>query len=279
VGGEAQRDACGHGDGEVADPGHRQVGQDVLAPAEDLALVGVAHASEHVALLQHHALGLAGGARRVHEHRRALGYRPIDKIVAQIRFVAQASGTGLAQLLPRGQAIDLVVAETARVVVNDVPQRWRVLAQFQQLVDLLLVLGQRKARLRLAGEMEHLLGRGVRVDRHRIALERAGGQHAQVQANPVVAEHQHRVPGGETQLLETGRDGKHLVEHLLPGEFLPDAERLLAHGDLAPMAAGVDGQQPGQGGLRVQVPLPRRRRSVGKVFTLHAAAPFRDRLR
>ena len=108
------------------------------------------------------------------------------------------------------------MVEAARVVVNDVPQRWRVLAQFQQLVDLLLVLGQREARLRFAGEMEHLLGRGVGVYRHRIALERAGGQHAEVQANAVVAEHQHRVSGGETQLLETGRDGQHLVEHLLP---------------------------------------------------------------
>ena len=73
VGGHPRHQRHAQREGGVADPGHRQVRQPVVAD------LGVVHFHErfgrgdHVAMAQHHPLGTTRGARGVGDHRRVIG--------------------------------------------------------------------------------------------------------------------------------------------------------------------------------------------------------------
>ena len=150
----------------------------------------------------------------MHEDGGSLGHGTRDQRLAQRRLRLEPAGAGGAQFVPGHQTLGLVVAHAARVIVDDELQRRRLAAKLEQLVDLLLVFGQRESRLCLAGEVLHFVGIRVRVHRHRVALQRGGGEHAQVQPHAVVAQHEHRVALGEATLFQPCGDLQHLLEHL-----------------------------------------------------------------
>ena len=73
---------------------------------------------------------------------------------------------GVDQRAQRLQARLGVVAQAARIVIHQVGQVWAAVADFQQLVDLFLVLDQRKTDARVV-DWENALGPDrVLVQRH-----------------------------------------------------------------------------------------------------------------
>ena len=254
VDGEAQRDAGADGEGEVADPRHRQVGENRFAEAEGAAAVGIAHARQDVAVAEHHALGLARGARRMDEHRRVIRLREAQQRLAQARLALQPLAPPGLEVRPRDESRRRVARHPARVVVHDVADVGAALAQVERLVDLLLVFGDDEGDLHFAGHVQHFLRRRVRVHRHRVSAEHARAQHAHVQARPVVAEHQHALAAHEAHLLQPGGDRQHGVGHLRPGRLLPDAPVLLAHRDGIGHGLRIGRHEAHQRGLGVEVP-------------------------
>jgi len=78
---------------------------------------------------------------------------------------------GLAQLGQAHEAGLAIRAQAARIVVHDRFEPRAAGAQREELVDLLLVLDDREARLRVVDDVFHLLLAGVLVERHRNAAE------------------------------------------------------------------------------------------------------------
>ena len=154
---------------------------------------------------QHDALGLAGAAGRMHEDGRAFRLRALDQRVAQAWVRGQSFGAFGLHRFPRDQAGIGVGIQSARVVIDDVFDRRALIAQIEDLVDLLLVFRQHEARARLMHKVADFVQRRVRERRHRITVERARREHAGIQPRPVVAEHQHHFAGAETQALKPGR--------------------------------------------------------------------------
>ena len=121
-----------------------------------------------------------------------------------------------------------VVAQAARVVVDDVLELRAAVPDLQHLVDLLLVLDDRELDLGVVQHVDHLLGHRVLVERHRHAAERLRRGHRPVQARAVVADDREVHPALEAERGEPAGERAHLLGDLRPGPGLPDAEVLLA---------------------------------------------------
>ncbi len=139
--------AMPQGEGGVADPGHRQVRQPVVALLDVVHLDERLGGGDHVAMTEHRALGTAGRARGVGDHRRVVG-----AALGELGVVE--AGVGRTELPPLLQhavigAQDGIVVErqAARIVVDDPAQLRQLVLERQRLVDLLLVLGDDDRRL------------------------------------------------------------------------------------------------------------------------------------
>ncbi|EWS66153.1 hypothetical protein Y695_00586 [Hydrogenophaga sp. T4] len=216
--------------------------------------MGVAHPREEIAVAQYHALRLARGPRRVHEHRRSVGQRPFDQGISQFRLGTQAICTDGLQLFPRNQSGIRIVGQAAWLVVNDVLDRCTLIAQIKHLVDLLLVFSQDKADMRLMHEVTDFVGCCSRVDGHRVAAQHAGREHAHVEPGSVVAQDQQGILCAKTQAFHAGRAGERGIQHLRPGGLLPYSQVLFAHGHAIAQQLGVASQNVDEGGVGAHIP-------------------------
>ncbi|MCY1368114.1 hypothetical protein D9M69_550780 [compost metagenome] len=136
---------------------------------------------------------------------------------------------GAHQFFERAQAGLVVVAQAARVVVVDVRELRAAVADFEHLVDLLLVFHHREAHLGVV-DREHALGaHGVLVQRHGDRAQRLCGQHGGVEPGPVGPDHHHVFTTPQAGLVQTAGDRLDQLRHGGPGGGLPDAVFLFTH--------------------------------------------------
>ena len=128
------------------------------------------------------------------------------------------------------QEILRVVAQPARVVEDDVREIAAAVPDLEQLVDLLLVLDDGEVHVGVVQHVDHFLGHGVLVQRHRHAAQRLRRGHRPVQARAVVADDGEIHAALEALRRQPAGQRAHLVGDLRPGPGLPDAEVLLARG-------------------------------------------------
>ncbi len=155
---------------------------------------------------------------------------------------------GIHQPVPGDQAWILVLPHAAIVTVDD--QARPAGTQLEQLVDLLLVLAQDDPDVRRLQQVAGLGGQHVLVDAQRQATQGLGGKLAPDPVRPVAADQAHHLATPQPKLGQAQRHEPHLVAILRPGELVPDAELLLAHGHFAGPVRGIVQEQLGQ---RVQV--------------------------
>jgi hypothetical protein len=126
-----------------------------------------------------------GGPGGVGDDRGILG-RALGHLLLEVaRPVLGELPPALLQILEAQQAGILVVPEPSRVVVDDVLEPGALLPDVEQLVDLLLVLDDREAGLRVVDDVLHLLLDGVQSDRD----PRTPAPASPSTARPVVADH------------------------------------------------------------------------------------------
>ena len=248
------------GEDVVADPGHRQVGEDVLVRAEALELGPRPRLPEHVVVGQHHPLGPAGGARGV-EDDAGIRPRPLRD------FGPEEVGIGLVVPLAVGldvaevaDEVRIVVPEALRPEVHDGLDAGNLLADLEELVDLLLVLDHREARPAVLDHVGQLVRDRVLIHGNGDPAEGLGGTHRPVQARPVVPDDRELVAAPEAEGGETARERLDLAEGLVPVPRLPDPEFLLTDGGTPREALRVVEEQ-----LRERVQLGRR--AAARVFS------------
>ena len=181
---------------------------------------------------------------------------------------------GLPDLLHLGEAEEEVVrvgAESAGVVVDDVRDALPVLIRgaaqlvpdFEQLVDLLLVLGDDEAGARELDEVLHFARHRVLVDAQGAGADRLGRELGNQPLGPVVPQHGDDVVPLEAEFDQAAGEVPNALGVLRPGKALPDAELLLPERGLAASLAGIPEQQLGH---RVRVSRQFRQRG-------HSASP------
>ena len=110
-----------------------------------------------------HALGITRGARSEKHGRDVRGVGFVDFFFEELWMLLGVYFTAGEQFVHRGQAGLVVLAQTAWVVVVDVAKLWALLADFEQLVDLLLVFHDGEAHFGVVERKHALSGNRILV--------------------------------------------------------------------------------------------------------------------
>ncbi len=235
-----------HGKDEVAHPCHRQIGEHAVAGRQPVELGRGPRGLDDVAVRQHHALGLAGGAGGV-EHDagvvRAQRRDPHIELGPEPRLRRPPLRL---QVRQRGQPRVVVTPQPARVEIDDPVDPPDPVGDLQDLVDLLLVLGHDDPRAAMVEHIGHLVGHCVLVERHRNRLAHARRNHRPVERRPIAADHREMISRPQPEVQEPQRDRPHLDGGLGPGPALPDPELLLAPGRPLPVQPDIARQKRGK---------------------------------
>ena len=228
----------------VADPGHRQVGQKLVALFQAVEVGAGLGGPDQVVVAQHRALGPSRRARGV-EHDGVVRAAALGDLgMKQGREPPRAAWRRVAAPVHGQQPF--VVPHPARVLVHHDFEGRHLLLDLQELVDLLLVLGQRKARAGMLDDVGKLLGDRILVDRHRHAAQRLRGAHRPVEQRAIVADHDQPIAAAEALIGQAGGEQADLGRDMAPAMALPDAVFLLAIGRPVGARAGALGQQLGK---------------------------------
>ena len=152
----------------------------------------------------HHALGVAGGAGGEKHRRHIAGLNFGDFVAEPGRVLAGKSLARFNQGVECVQTRLVVLAQAARVVVVDVGDLRATLADFDQLIDLLLVFDHRKAHFGVVERKNAFGADRVLVQRNRNRAQRLHGQHGGVQARAVGADDDHVLTAREARLVQSG---------------------------------------------------------------------------
>ena len=257
---ETDQEPTGGADHLFADPGQGQEGHELVVALHRVDAVEAVRHGQQIPMGQHRQLRLARGAGSRREQSHVVGFGRCDPTL-EVGFGAAPAGPS--DLLHCGKAEQEVVrvgTESAWVVVDDFGYRVvatpvaaaQLVPDFQQLVDLLLVLGDHEPG---AGELHQVTD----FDRDRILVHAEGPGadrlRRELRDQPlrtIVAQHRHDLALLQAELDETAREVPHPFGVLGPGQALPDAELLLPQGDLVAALPGVLEQQ-----LRQRVRVPR----------------------
>jgi hypothetical protein len=141
------------------------------------------------------------------------------------------------------------VAQPPRVVEPDVREAGNLAAHVEQLVHLLLVLGDGVGDTGVADGKDELARDRVLVERHRDGAQRLRRKHRRIEPGPVFADDDEVTAGPEAGV---GQAVGHRLDHcgeVAPGRRLPDAELLLAQRRGVGSRAGVLEEQSGERGV------------------------------
>ena len=176
--------------------------------------------------------------RRLGSPRRARGGREVADVVGlALRHVRlEKLGLALAQLSTRGEqrvpahepVVREVVAHPPRVLEHNLFDVRQFFPPVQNLVHLLLVLGQHDAHVGVGEQVGDLVAdaRAVHPHAHRPDALRREFHHGP--GGDVVGHDGHLVARRHAQREEAQRGVLHLQSHLRPGGLVPDAEILVA---------------------------------------------------
>ena len=223
----------------LPDPGRWQVGQHVFLVGQLVELGTGAGAVEQGVMRVHHALGIAGGARgkkqRCHVVRLDGVHRRLEK-PRVLRDKIFALGD---QVVERLQTRLVVIAQAARIVEIKPGHLRTLVADFEQLVHLLLVFGKGKGHVGVVDREHALLGGGILVQRNWHCTQRLHCQHGGIQARAIGADHHHVVMLAQTGLVQTASQMRHHHGQVGPADGLPDAVLFFTHGRVPGALGGV----------------------------------------
>ena len=246
--GEIDGEADGQGGGRrhhlLADPGQRQEGDELVVREALVDLREAARHGEQIAEAEHGSLGEAGRAGGVADHRQVFALAARDAL----------GEAGLLHLaaprlhrLERHQQGMLVSAQSARIGIDHAFDFGQAIDHVEDLVDLFLVLGDDEDGIGMIDDVGNLVEVGVLVEADRGCASGLRSQLRHHPLRPVVAEDGHLVAASEAQADQSERELADGIAILAPGGGVPDAQPLLAQGDLVGMPPGVALQQFGKG--------------------------------
>ena len=233
----------------VPDPSERQVSERLVACGELVESDRVGGGIDTADGGQYDALRLARGARRIENDRTVRAAARLDFAVeplAKRGLLGERAATVRDDVGDGAEAAMVVIAQAAPLVVDDPFELRQPLGEGQKLVDLFLVLDRGKARVGMGEHKGDFVGARVGVNRHRDGPKHLRRRHRPVELGPVRAHDGHGVTALEAEAGEPCRICAHLLQYLLPGPDLPDAEILVSIRRPARVTAGISNQELGE---------------------------------
>ena len=216
----------------VADPGERQISERDVVFGELVEGDGVGGGADRAFAGEHHALGLAGGARGVEDDGGIAALAGGDLVVEPLtdRGIAGQRFAPLGDdVVHRAQPGVVVVAQAAPLVVDHHLELGQAVDHRLDLVDLLLVFDRGETHVGVRQHESELVGHRVGIDRHRHGAEHLHRHHRPIELRAVAADDGDGLAAPHANPVEADGIGAHDFERLRPGPGLPDAEVLVPH--------------------------------------------------
>src|SRR5215468_5803560 len=223
----------GHREEAVADPGHGQVGHELVAFVEGLDLQEAPRRADKRAVRDHHALGEARGPRGVVDDGEIARAALADLRLPESLVLGGEAQPELLDAVEAQEERVVVVTHALRIVVDHQLRSGELVLHLEDLVDLLLVFTHDHARLGVVDHVVHLGGDRVLVHGHRRTAQGLRGEHGPIELRAVVTDHRDLVAAPEAQRGQSQGDALDMASGILPGVGLPDAEFLLTDRDTA----------------------------------------------
>ena len=229
----------------IADPRHRQIRQHTVRRGKTIEIAAAFCRRDERRMALANALGFAGRPGCVQHDRHVVRFSFRDFLVKE---------TGMREIELAAHFCDRVVArhavvmaQSARIVVVDVRKCRNLRLCLEQLVDLLLIFGDRVDDSRIVQHIDKLGCRCILIHRNRDPAERIGCHHRPVQTRPVVTDDREMHPALEALGSEPAGECANLLRDFGPRPCLPDAEILFARRRMMGPHAGVLQQKPWKG--------------------------------
>ena len=203
--------------------------------------------AEHAARRQHGELGVRRGARCRAENGDVIAFGRVHQLIVKLRLARGAVAAHLRQLVSVEQAWIAVFAHSARIGIDDVLEVRRAVAKFEQLVDLLFVLGEDDLGFAVSQQIQHFLGQRLAVHAERHAADGVGGDFGCDPVRPVVTDNADHVAALDAELDHAQREITHAVLIVVPGEDAPETEVLFAQRNLFAVLRRIEPQHLGVG--------------------------------
>ncbi len=223
----------------IGQPAQQHVGRPVGRSVDDRLSI-----AQQVAVRQHHALGLAGGARGVHEGGQRL---PVQLRLAPGQFAGQRPQSTPAARQERSPGADAgrqIAAQ--RVKSDDAAQAGQVVAHLAELVELAAGRDKQPAGAGVGQLIANLLRGQGGVGRD---IDGGGAEHAHVGDQPfqaVLGEQADAVARLDAGVGQGGGTGQGIGPVLRPGQVVIQAVTLVAQGGGRPEALGLEAVQLGE---------------------------------
>ena len=198
---------------------------------------------QHAAGGEHRQFRIGCRARRRAEDRAILALGRIHQPVVKPRFARGAVAPHGGELVGFHQAGIVVFPHAARIGIDDVLQMRHAVGQRQQLVDLLLILGEYQPGFAIAEQIGGFLVQHIAVEAKAHGADRMGGDFSRDPIGAVVADDADDVAAAEPEFDHAEREIMHAGLVVVPGEGTPEPKILFTQRDLAAMFAGVEAQQ------------------------------------
>src|SRR6516162_7567448 len=186
---------------------------------------------------------MRGGARGGAEDSNILAAGFIDQAIVEIRLARRALSSHRGELVGRHQARIVVFPQAPRIGIDDVLEVRCAVGERQELVDLLLVLGEDELSLAIIEQIGGFLVEHVAIEAEAHRADRMACDFGRDPLRPVVADDADDVAAAKAELDEAEREVAHPALVVVPGERPPQPKILFAQRDLAAMLLGVEAQQ------------------------------------
>ncbi len=208
----------------LADPGWRQIGQHFFPVGQVFQRLNHLRPVNQRSMREHHAFGLARGARGIEHGRGIFRADPVYRINIGAGCACRVGISQLLQRFPGHKQRIAVMTQSTRVVINHMRQRMHLLAYLEHFVNLFLVFGHDNSYAGVLQHIDHLLSHRILIHGHRNGADCLLGHHGHIQARPVLTHNCNMLAGLHTEMQITIGDALHLRRHLCPGIGLPDTQ-------------------------------------------------------
>ncbi len=238
----------------------RQIGQVAGALGQGQTIHDARHHTADVAVGDHRALGLAGGARGVDDETDVVQGLARQHGVDQCQLAA--GGTGLFDFGEGGDDLPRLRRKAAQALGfhdHDLAQTRQLVERGEQLVGLLLVFADHDLDVGVAHHVGDFAARAGGVDAHRDAAHQAHAHLRQHPLDAVLRDHADMAALAQAQGAQTQTEMAGALVVAGPVHRLPDAEILLPDGDALAVQAHALAQHLRQGqfgqrcGLHIQI--------------------------
>jgi len=137
----------------------------------------------------------------------------------------------------------VIFAHPPPIDIHNRADIWGAILNFENLVDLLLIASNHKARAAMIEHIGHLIGHGILIERHRNRTAHLNSNHRPIERRAVAPNDRDLVTFFEAKVQQTTGRRINLGFCLGPAPSLPNAKFFLAISELAPMSRRVARQQ------------------------------------